>query len=92
MLPEGGIALLAHSGFSAGRAIACRRVAKAGVEVGSERGALLRSGGTRGGANPPSRRNQGNCILLGFAQGRRSLHPTDEGLSVGAPVLMVAST
>jgi hypothetical protein len=28
-------------------------------------------------------RNHSNCVLLSFVQGRRSLRPTDEDLSVG---------
>lgn len=37
-------------------------------------------------------RNQSWCGLLNLVQGRRSLHPNDEDLSLGAWSLVVAST
>jgi hypothetical protein len=37
-------------------------------------------------------RNQSHCVLLSLVQGHRPLHPTDEDLSVGTLVLVVAST
>lgn len=36
--------------------------------------------------------NQGYYVLSRFIQNRRSLHPSDEDLSLGTPVLLVAST
>jgi len=38
------------------------------------------------------RQNQRGCVLLNSVQGRRSLHPDDVDLSLGTPVLTVAST
>ena len=40
----------------------------------------------------PQERNKGYCVLFGPEEGRRSLDPTDEDLSAGAPALVAAST
>jgi len=37
-------------------------------------------------------RNQSPCILMSFVEGRHSHAPSDEDLSLGTPVLVLAST